>query len=300
MSQYEILPKDPEHIVLGGWDPPLQTYYLQVFHWVPGIDEIPFFWRGMADGEISFIEDYMQIAEEFAVISESAKQILHIDKITNNPNNCDNQRFLCEDLGGNNIESEVDIFVKRFEKFIQNMFNSIYKIEDYGNFVDIFFQNLDGNHGFSRVIKEDNIDFSQEIKDIKQIQLENQLGLIMVCKYGQFAAQDRLFAQLGSIALFDYEQFRQSAYYWWKVRRIIDEIMRLLEGLHYPYDYGFESRADLNNNQSEFLRLGKLLYEVGGVPAMQGSFKILLKIVSDVSLLRGIYRVWDKIAVWHS
>ena len=79
MSRHQLPTSNPRFEVFVGWDPPLQTYFLQVYDIEGTPDTQPFIWRG-ADEILSFRElltalpSYAPLSVEMAdLLAEDAR-----------------------------------------------------------------------------------------------------------------------------------------------------------------------------------------------------------------------------------
>ena len=294
MSQFRILPKDDDLITIGGWDPYLQTYFLKVFHWTMSISETPFFWRGKNPGEFPNLEEYVKMANKFSYFSESAKQILIEDKLANHSNAYESQRLLSYDLHENLYDFNSKLFVNRFEKFILNTFCNIDLLfEEKPHSVEFYFKNIYGNQGIGRFITETTHSHVNDLDELRKILRNNGMKIGYLVSFNKFTHEEKIFAEQNSIVLMDFDEFKRSSYYWWRINRIICELIRHLDGIHYPYDHGYRSRSNPFDSEMEFMQLGRRLFEIGGIQAIKGAFDILYQVIDDISLLNGLKESWN-------
>lgn len=66
MSQYTIRGKHPGISALVGWDPPTQTFFVQVHDAAKDEESNPILWRGTKSGELPDIADLRRVLEPHA------------------------------------------------------------------------------------------------------------------------------------------------------------------------------------------------------------------------------------------
>lgn len=82
MSRHQIPGFDPMHEVVVGWDPPLMTFFVQVFDRSLPEDHQCIHWVG-ADRpcEIEEIDDLVRAMRSYAIIDPDVRATLYYDKI---------------------------------------------------------------------------------------------------------------------------------------------------------------------------------------------------------------------------
>jgi hypothetical protein len=76
MSRYNLVAKEPTHIITVGWDNPLQTYFLQVEDRTKEEDEAMVCWLGGVPDEITSIDELKEAIEPYGVLPEFVVQRL--------------------------------------------------------------------------------------------------------------------------------------------------------------------------------------------------------------------------------
>jgi hypothetical protein len=83
MSRHEIPGFSPGHKIIVGWDPPLQTFFLQVIDREAedaGKDDKFLLWLGWSLREICEVEQLVTLLSLFADVTPEMRAILHGDK----------------------------------------------------------------------------------------------------------------------------------------------------------------------------------------------------------------------------
>jgi hypothetical protein len=81
MSRHQLLPNNPRFEVFVGWDPPLQTFFVQVYDREGAEEDQPFVWLG-ASGRIGF-EELVRGVSPYAPISLQMAELLSEDRSAN-------------------------------------------------------------------------------------------------------------------------------------------------------------------------------------------------------------------------
>lgn len=83
MSRHELPPLDPAHKVIVGWDPPLQTFFVQVIDRAKedaGDDDKFVLWKGCSLREIYEVDQLARIVGRYAKFSPELGVTLYGDK----------------------------------------------------------------------------------------------------------------------------------------------------------------------------------------------------------------------------
>jgi len=82
MSRHDLAPSNPRHLVVVGWDPPLQTFFGQVLDTATGDgeDDIEVVWIGTRFGEILDPMTVIAAVRPFAAIPDGLLQVLQRDR----------------------------------------------------------------------------------------------------------------------------------------------------------------------------------------------------------------------------
>jgi hypothetical protein len=82
VSRHQLPAKNPRYEVFVGWDPPLQTYFAQVFDGEGEPDEQPFIWLGADGRRVPWLEIAAALAP-YASVSRELVAVLLDDKKQN-------------------------------------------------------------------------------------------------------------------------------------------------------------------------------------------------------------------------
>ena len=80
MSRHSYTGRDGIPRVDIGWDRPLGTYFVQVFH-VENGEEVAFLWEGAEHGQITEAAAAVKIAAQYAELPPSLTATLEIDRL---------------------------------------------------------------------------------------------------------------------------------------------------------------------------------------------------------------------------
>jgi hypothetical protein len=81
MSRHQIAALNPRHTVFVGWDPPLQTYFGQVYDPTKSEDENPVFWTGADPAkQHPEVSDLALAMEPYAAIDRNMRWLLVLDR----------------------------------------------------------------------------------------------------------------------------------------------------------------------------------------------------------------------------
>jgi hypothetical protein len=83
LSRHRIAGLDPAHEVWVGWDPPLRTFFGQVYDPERDEDENPFHWVGASPPWLREPGDLAAAMEGFALLGAEMLQTLAADKEAN-------------------------------------------------------------------------------------------------------------------------------------------------------------------------------------------------------------------------
>lgn len=85
MSRYEIPARNPNRICVLGWDPPLATYFAQIFDTTPTLgplpDDGPDHWIGATEGEIPTVADLIAQLARWATVNPDLADRLEADRV---------------------------------------------------------------------------------------------------------------------------------------------------------------------------------------------------------------------------
>lgn len=83
MSRHEVLARDPAHKIIVGWDPPLQTFFVQVIDRRAedaGADDKFVLWEGCCLREIYEVDQLVRRVGRYADLTADLRATLHGDK----------------------------------------------------------------------------------------------------------------------------------------------------------------------------------------------------------------------------
>ncbi len=84
MSRHEAEALNPDHFVRVGWDPPLQTFFIQVHDSrVPHDEESVVHWQGCGYAELPTIESLAEAGRGYTTVPEQLHLTLQEDKLLN-------------------------------------------------------------------------------------------------------------------------------------------------------------------------------------------------------------------------
>ena len=79
MSRHEVPSESPAYKLFVGWDPPLLTYFGQVYR-TGHEEEGPVFWYGTSPAELCEIEDLAAAMRPWVLLSAELRMLLFADK----------------------------------------------------------------------------------------------------------------------------------------------------------------------------------------------------------------------------
>lgn len=80
MSRHILTPKNPLHVVIVGWDPPLQTFFVQVIDGSKDEENRMVLWKGTSMRELYEVGQLRRQVSRYAEFSPEIAGILYGDK----------------------------------------------------------------------------------------------------------------------------------------------------------------------------------------------------------------------------